>query len=123
MSLDSTTSEVDSITKKAKRLRKVGVFVTKNTIDKNRKYGDAARKVTALLYELYPDGISPDQYPNALLLIRLLDKVVRLASYTPESMAADDESPWIDVAGYGLLGGELFLPEKEEGLKPGEHEV
>ena len=120
----STKSELsEEITDKAKRLRKVGKFVTTNTIDKNRKYGDAARRVSDLLYTLYPDGIQPHQYPNALLLIRLLDKVVRLSSYTPESMEADDESPWIDVAGYGLLGGELFMDEQDPGIEPGEYEL
>lgn len=118
-----TSNEVKKILDKAKRLRKIGVFVTKNTIDKNKKYGDAARKVTTLLYELYPDGISPDQFPNALLLIRVLDKVVRLASYTPERLEADDESPWIDVAGYGLLGAELFLEQEDTGMEPGEYEI
>lgn len=115
-------SETELIAAKARRLREIGVFVTRNTIDKNQKYGDAARKVTALLYELYPDGIAPDQYPNALLLIRLLDKVVRLAAYTPDRLAADDESPWVDVAGYGVLGAELAMPP-ESGIDPGKYEV
>jgi hypothetical protein len=113
----------EHLVKKAKRLRKVGVGVTKNTIAKNRKYGDAARTVSDLVHVLYPDGIQPYQYDNALLLIRLLDKVVRVASYTPERLAADDESPWIDIAGYGLLGAELFLALEELGLDPGEYEV
>lgn len=113
----------DELETKAKRLRKIGAFVTINTIDKNRKYGDAARKVTDLLYTLYPDGIQPNQYPNALLLIRLLDKVVRLASYTPERMEADDETPWVDVAGYGVLGGELFMATEDEGLAPGKYDL
>jgi hypothetical protein len=118
-----TSNEEQKIFDKAKRLRQLGLFVTKNTIDKNRKYGDAARKVTDLLYILYPDGITPDQFDNALLLIRLLDKVVRLASYTPERLEADDESPWIDVAGYGLLGAELFMDKYETGYEPGEYKV
>lgn len=118
-----TTNDEEKLLAKAKRLRKAGVFVTKNTIDKNRKYGDAARKVTDLLYTLYPEGIRPDQYPNALLLIRLLDKVVRLASYTPERQNEDDESPWVDVAGYGLLGAELFMLLEEQGLEPGEYDL
>lgn len=118
-----TGSEEKKIFDKAKRLRQLGLFVTTNTIDKNRKYGDAARRVTDLLYVLYPDGITPDQYPNALLLIRLLDKVVRLASYTPERLDADDESPWIDVAGYGVLGAELFMDKDDTGLESGEYEV
>jgi hypothetical protein len=113
----------DHLVKKAKRLRKVGVEVTRNTIAKNRKYGDAARSVCELVHILYPEGIPPHQYGNALLLIRLLDKVVRVASYTPERMAADDESPWIDIAGYGLLGAELFLALEELGLDPGEYEL
>jgi hypothetical protein len=113
----------EHLSKKAKRLRHVGVEVTKNTIEKNKKYGDAVRTVCALLHLLYPDGIQPWQYANSLLLIRLLDKVVRIASYTPERLNADDETPWVDVAGYGLLGAELFLVLEELGLEPGEYEV
>jgi hypothetical protein len=118
-----TKSEEEAILAKAKRLRAVGKFVTTNTIEKNRKYGDAARKVTDLLYVLYPDGIAPANYPDALLLIRLLDKVVRLASYDEERKAADDESPWVDVAGYGVLGGELAMMPDLKGLEPGEYEI
>jgi hypothetical protein len=118
-----TSEEEKKLVAKAKRLRAAGKFVTTNTIDKNEKYGDAARKVAVILGELYPNGITPDQYPNALLLIRLLDKVVRLSSYTPERMAIDDESPWVDVAGYGLLGAELFMDADDSGLEPGRYDL
>ncbi len=109
------------IEKKANRLRYVGLQGTIHTIVKNKKYGDAVRKTTELLKVLYPEGIRLDQYSDLLLLVRVQDKMVRLASYTPERRGQDDESPWADIRGYGILGEEKDLDPSVEGLLPGEH--
>ena len=76
-----------------------------------------------MLHELYPEGIRPDQYSDLLLLVRVLDKLIRIATYTPERREADDESPWADVRGYGILGEEKDMDPEEEGLAPGEYKV
>ena len=109
------------IQRKANRLRYVGARGTTHTIIKNRKYGDAVRKTTEILKILYPEGIRPDQYSDLLLLVRVQDKMVRIASYTPERREQDDESPWGDVRGYGNLGEEKDLDPDEEGILPGEY--
>lgn len=111
------------IEKKANRLRYVGLAGTTHTISKNRKYGDAVRKTVEILKVLYPEGIHPDQYSDLLLLVRVQDKMVRIASYTSERREKDDESPWADIRGYGILGEEKDLDPKEEGLFPGEYPV
>jgi hypothetical protein len=111
------------IARKADRLRMIGVLGTIQTIDKNRKYGDAVRKTLGILQELYPEGIRPDQYSDLLLLVRVLDKLIRIATYTPERREKDDESPWSDVRGYGTLGEEKDLDPEEPGLVPGEYTV
>ena len=111
------------IERKAKRLRLVGLEGARITIERNKKYGDAVRKTLGILEELYPDGIQPNQYSDLLLLVRVLDKLIRIASYTPDRRAADDESPWADVRGYGILGEEKDLDPKETGLEPGEYEI
>jgi len=111
------------IERKANRLRYIGLQGTTHTIVKNRKYGDAVRKTIEILKVLYPEGIRPDQYSDLLLLVRVQDKMVRIASYTPERREKDDESPWADVRGYGLLGEEKDLDPDEEGVFPGEYPI
>lgn len=109
--------------RKADRLRLVGVRGTKQVIDKNEKYSDAIRKVHMKMLVDYPDGIRPDQYGDVLLWVRVQDKMTRVSAFTPERREADDESPWADIRGYGLLGEEKDLDPEEEGLAPGEYEV
>ena len=65
-------------------------------------YGDSFGKVSRILEELYPDGIPVEAYPDALAIVRVLDKLCRLA--TAKGHAAPmHESPWADVLGYSLL--------------------
>lgn len=108
---------------KAKRLRLLGVKGTRQVIEKNSKYGDAIRKVAEKMRVDYPNGVNLDQYEDMLLWVRTQDKLSRIASYTPERRAADDESPWGDVRGYGLLGEEKDLPFDIDGIDPGAYEV
>lgn len=72
--------------------------------EKNRQYGDAARKSAAIIGELYPDGIPPHAYRDALLVVRVLDKLSRIAQRGVDGRDLGGESPWKDIAGYGLLG-------------------
>jgi len=48
---------------------------------------------------LYPDGIKPEQYKNALSVIRIIDKLFRIAN----KKDSFEENPWKDIAGYALL--------------------
>lgn len=66
---------------------------------KQREYGDATRKAGAILHLLYPDGIAPEQYADLHGIVRVADKLCRIANGNQ-----GDESAWVDVAGYGLLG-------------------
>jgi hypothetical protein len=109
--------------RKANRLRLLGVAGTKQVIEKNDKYSDAIRKVWEKMLIDYPDGVHPSQYGDMLLYVRVQDKMTRVASHTPERRAKDDESPWSDIRGYGLLGEEKDLDEGDEGLDPGKYEV
>ena len=49
---------------------------------------------------LYPDGIPPEQMTDALAIVRIIDKLFRIAT----KKDAFGESPFRDIAGYGLLG-------------------
>jgi hypothetical protein len=74
----------------------IGELVAK----KNAAYGSSFAKSGDFLKLLYPDGIRPDQYQDALLLVRIFDKQMRIAT----AKAALDENPYRDIAGYGILG-------------------
>ena len=41
-----------------------------------------------------------NQYKDTLAVARIIDKLFRIAN----RKNAFDESPWMDIAGYGLLG-------------------
>lgn len=66
---------------------------------KNGAYGRSFQ-AGAFLALLYPRGIRPEQYDDAFLLARIFDKCRRVAT----RKHAFGESPYLDLAGYGLLG-------------------
>ena len=68
---------------------------------KNSQYGDAFHKTGKILAILYPEGVTPEQYDDMLAVVRILDKLFRIANGKQ-----GNEDPWQDIAGYGLLGME-----------------
>jgi len=79
--------------------RKTGQLVA----EKNAAYGDSVRKSARIMQTLYPEGIKPDQIPAALVTVRILDKLSRIAN----DPNYGGEDPALDVTGYGLLLQEL----------------
>jgi hypothetical protein len=70
------------------------------TIEKKQvAYGDAFGKSGKVMRILYPDGIPPEKMDDALTVVRMLDKLFRIAT----DRDALGESPWRDIAGYALL--------------------
>ena len=69
-------------------------------VEKNAAYGDSVATSADFLKLLYPDGVTPEQYGNMLLLIRIFDKQKRIAS----DKDAFGENPYKDIAGYAILG-------------------
>lgn len=67
---------------------------------KNAAYGSSFDDAGSFLRILYPNGIQPEQYGDALALVRIFDKMKRIAT----DRDALGESPYQDIAGYGLLG-------------------
>jgi len=82
---------------------------------KNRADGNAFAKSGDFLRLLYPDGLRPDQYDDALLLVRIFDKQMRIAT----AKDSFGESPYQDIAGYGLLGVAKDRAQAESG---GDHQ-
>ena len=68
--------------------------------EKNLAYGDSFGQACRILEVLYPSGIKPNQYRDALAITRVIDKLFRLAN----KKDAFGESPWRDICGYAILG-------------------
>jgi len=68
--------------------------------EKNEAYGDSFGQSCKILEVLYPEGIKPNQYRDALAITRVIDKLFRLAN----KKDAFGESPWRDICGYSILG-------------------
>jgi len=75
---------------------RIGKLVT----EKNMAYGSSFAEAHKILEVLYPQGIAPHQFTDALAIIRVIDKLFRIAT----KKDAFGESPWQDIAGYGILG-------------------
>ena len=73
-------------------------------VQKNAAYGDSVRRSGQVMQILYPHGITVDQIPSALLLVRVLDKISRIAN----DPGFGGEDPALDITGYGILLQDLF---------------
>ncbi len=76
--------------------REIGALVA----EKNVAYGNSFAESGKVLRIYYPGGIRPNQYDDALLLVRIIDKQFRIAN----KKDAFGESPFRDIAGYGICG-------------------
>ena len=75
---------------------------------KNAAYGNSFGTAGEALKILYPDGVKPEQYAEALLVTRIWDKLKRLATNNDPF----GESPFVDIAGYAMCG--ITLHKKAE---------
>lgn len=78
----------------------IGAQIGKLVAEKQAAYGDSFGKSGDVLRILYHNGIKPDQYDDALAVVRIVDKLFRIAN----SKDAFGENPYMDIAGYGILG-------------------
>ena len=86
------------------RYEQLGAELGELVESKQRQYGDAAGRAGAIMRVLYPGGIPAHAYDDALLVVRVLDKLSRIAQRGADGRDLGGESPWRDLAGYGLLG-------------------
>ncbi len=77
--------------------------------DKQIAYGDSFGQSGQIMRILYPHGISLSQMDDALVVVRMVDKLFRIAN----RKTAFEESPYSDLIGYGLLG--LARDKRDEG--------
>ena len=78
----------------------LGQSVGKLVAEKQDAYGNSFGQSGKVLEILYPDGVQPEQYKDMLTIVRIIDKLFRIANRKDYN----GESPYTDIAGYGLLG-------------------
>jgi len=76
---------------------------------KNAEYGNSINDTAAFLTALFPQGIPVDAYNDVGLLVRLFDKMKRIANGNQ-----GEENAWKDLVGYALLGYECSRREAKE---------
>lgn len=91
------------------KFEKIGTEIGKLVDEKNRAYGSSFAKSEKILKVLYPNGVQPEQYKDMLATVRIVDKLFRIAT----KKDAFGESPFKDIAGYGILG--VASDEEETG--------
>ena len=80
-----------------------GSLLGQLVIEKRKQYGGGAlERSSAVLTLLYPDGIQPDQYPDAMSIMRVVEKLSRIAGGNQ-----GDENAWVDIAGHGMVAGAI----------------
>jgi hypothetical protein len=67
---------------------------------KRESYGASFDRAGEIMRVLYPNGIRIEQYDDALVVVRAIDKLFRIATRKD----AFGESPYADLCGYALLG-------------------
>ncbi len=77
----------------------IGAEIGKLVKDKNAAYGDSFHHSAFILKVLFPNRLRPEQYPDLLAIVRVLDKLFRIAT----DKDAFGENPWRDIAGYAML--------------------
>ena len=96
----------------------IGADIGRLTDMKNAAYGDSFSLSGEVLNLLYPNGVSPAQYQNMLAIVRIIDKLFRIAIDDD----AFGEELWIDITGYGILAVENTKGKSKRGKKGAEKE-
>jgi hypothetical protein len=80
--------------------RRLGIEIGELVARKDQAYGSSFEKAGDFLQLLFPKGIPPERYGDALAVVRIFDKLMRIAT----DRDALGETPFRDIAGYGILG-------------------
>ena len=84
----------------ASSYKDIGASIGELVEQKNTAYGNSFAKCGEFLRLLYPNGVQPEQYGDMLCVVRMFDKLMRIAT----DKNAFGEEPFKDLAGYALLG-------------------
>lgn len=97
-----------------KTLQQLGTDLGALLEEKNAAYGSSFAASGDFLRLLFPRGVPADRYDDALLMVRIFDKQMRIAT----DKDAFGESPYQDIAGYGILGVQLHQQRKDSTTWP-----
>lgn len=89
----------------------LGAEIGRLVASKQKQYGDSFATAPKILALLYPDGVPVSAYPDLLTIVRILDKLKRVAT----RHESDDESPYLDISGYALLA---LAGERQPVIRP-----
>lgn len=78
---------------------KLGAEIGKLVDQKQEQYGNSFNRSGEILHILYPSLVKPEQYKDMLAVVRIIDKLFRIANGDQGG-----ESAYRDIAGYALLG-------------------
>lgn len=93
----------------------IGIEIGELVTEKNQAYGDSFNQSEKIIAVLYPNGIPKEGYTDFLTIVRVIDKLFRIAT----DRDALGESPWRDIAGYSLLA----IERQERNKKKAELEI
>jgi hypothetical protein len=102
--------DVNERKKQMNRYAQEAINLAELVTKKQITYGDSFGQSKRILEVLYPKGISPEQYQDAMAMIRIIDKLFRIAN----KKFAFEENPWQDIAGYALLSLVHHLDNQEK---------
>lgn len=80
----------------------IGKEIGELVASKQQQYGDSFGKSGKILRILYPNGIPLTALEDALVIVRVIDKLFRIAT-AAGNFDAGNENPWQDLAGYAIL--------------------
>lgn len=86
------------------KFKVLGTSVGELVDSKQKQYGNSVGRSGEILKALFPNGVQIHQYDDMLLIVRMLDKMSRLAQRGADGKDLGGESPFRDLAGYSLLG-------------------
>ena len=93
------------------KFEKIGLQIGSLVEEKNAAYGNSFGKAAEFLTILYPNGIPPEAYTDALCIVRIFDKLMRLAT----NKGYNSENVYGDICGYAILG--IAKDRAEHGLE------
>lgn len=96
--------DIDNDLRDVVRYADLGKEIGELVDQKNAAYGSAFDTVGEFLKLMYPTGILPEQYVDSLAIVRIFDKLKRIASIKNNTTKEQLVDAYSDIAGYGLLG-------------------
>ena len=81
-------------------IRSIATEILETVIAKDAAYGSSCARTAEMLKSLYPNGVKPEDYLHLGLIVRMLDKMGRIAN-------GHLEDSYEDLAGYSTQGALL----------------